>query len=106
MRHLTDKSIILILALATTVGCATSLTTQASRIKISEISEVKNCRLLGEITGSSQQGGLLMQESGKQNAKNEALNQAGNMQATNVVFDQAEGGFMGGHAHGRAYKCN
>jgi len=99
------KKLLVSLSILIFSGCATSLTDQAQRILQVTDNEVKNCKMLGEVHGASSYGGLMMQEAGKQYAKNEALNQASNMQATHVVWTNAEGGFMGGKALGRAYKC-
>lgn len=87
-------------------GCATQRTVEAQRIIETDESSVKHCRLMGEASGSSQYGGFAMQETGKSNAKNEALNQAANMQATHVVWKTAQGGFFGAQAMALVYNCN
>ncbi len=103
------KNITLLGLLALTLsGCATALTHEASRItqvNDSERSQVKECKTMGEVVGTSSYGGLFMQEAGKNYAKNQAMNEAANMGATHVVWTLAEGGFMGGKAYGVAYKC-
>lgn len=87
-------------------GCATQRTGEAYKIIETDESSVKHCHFIGEASGSSQYGGLAMQEAGKANAKNEALNQAATMQATHVVWKAAQGGFFGAHALALVYKCN
>ncbi|MGZ3775068.1 MAG: hypothetical protein ACXVCY_16550 [Pseudobdellovibrionaceae bacterium] len=87
------------------LGCATQRSMAAQRIVETDESTVKSCLLLGETKGSSSIGGLAMQETGKANAKNEAIDNAVNMGATHIVWKVAEGGFFGGHAHALAYNC-
>ncbi|MGZ3769535.1 MAG: hypothetical protein ACXVCP_12445 [Bdellovibrio sp.] len=87
-------------------GCATNRTAEAQRIVETDENAIKSCHLLGEVSGSSHYGGFAMQEFGKTNAKNEAVNQAVNMQATHLVWKKAEGGFFGAHALALAYNCN
>ncbi len=86
-------------------GCATTISERAMRIREAQRSDVKDCRLLGEVKGRSGQGGLIMQEAGKNAAKTQALNQAGDMNATHIVWTLAEGGYFGGNAVGMAYDC-
>lgn len=89
-------------------GCATALTHEGSRIVQLDQSQknmVKDCKTLGEVSGTSSYGGLFMQEAGKNYAKNSAMNEAANMAATHIVWTLAEGGFLGGKAYGVAYKC-
>ena len=103
------KNITLLGLLALTLsGCATALTHEAARItqvNDSERSQVKDCKTMGEVMGTSSYGGFFMQEAGKNYAKNQAMNEAANMGATHVVWTTAQGGFFGGSAYGVAYKC-
>lgn len=103
------KTILLLgLVAASLTGCATSLTMEAARITQidqSERSQVKDCKTMGEVSGTSSYGGLFMQEAGKNYAKNAAMNEAANMGATHIVWTTTEGGFFGGKAYGVAYKC-
>ncbi len=87
-------------------GCATQMSAQAQKIIETDQSQIKNCKSLGEVSGYSSYGGLVMQETGKQYAKNEALNQAADRNATHVVWAFATGSFTGGRAQGQAYNCN
>lgn len=104
------KNILLLSLLALSLtGCATALTHEASRItqvEDSQRNQVKDCKTMGEVIGSSSYGGLFMQEAGKNYAKNQAMNDAANMGATHIVWTMASGGFFGGKAHGVAYKCS
>ncbi|AZZ36185.1 hypothetical protein CIK05_05040 [Bdellovibrio sp. qaytius] len=103
------KKIMLFAGLALTLsGCATAITHEAAHIvqvNENEKNQVKDCKTLGQVTGTSSYGGLFMQEAGKSYAKNQAINDAANMGATHVMWTLAEGGFFGGHAAGVAYKC-
>lgn len=86
-------------------GCATQRTVEAQRIIETDEASIKKCRFVGEASGSSHYGGMAMQETGKSNAKSEALNQAATMQATHVVWKNAQGGFFGAHALALVYNC-
>ena len=92
----------------TLTGCATALTEQAGRITQidqNERNKVEGCKALGQVLGTSSYGGLFMQETGKNYAKNQAMNDAATRGATHVMWTVAQGGFFGGKADGLAYNC-
>lgn len=99
------KILVLVLTAVALAGCATALTEQGQRIIRVDENKIKDCKFLGEVAGHSSYGGFVMQETGKNYAMNEAINQAGQMNATHIVFTKAEGGYFGGQALGRAYSC-
>ena len=100
------KLILIATAFLALSSCATSLTQESMKIvQTNQPSDVKGCKTLGEVKGHSSYGGLMMQEAGKNYAKNEAVNNASAMGATHILWTLAEGGFFGGNATGVAYNC-
>ncbi|GGF52862.1 hypothetical protein GCM10011332_02640 [Terasakiella brassicae] len=66
--------------------------------------DVEECTLLGDVHGVSSLYGLFV-EQGTTNARNQALNKAGEMGATHIVWGQFVGGHGSTSAHGMAYLC-
>jgi len=96
--------IVLMSTLSSINGCATSRSAGAIRVQEADKTAVANCSYLGEVEGASGWGGFLGASTGKENAKNEALEKAVQLGATHVVWTDV-GGFFVPSATGRAYKC-
>ena len=99
-----NKSFIIILMIVILTGCATNLSPKASRIQVSTLDLVKNCKYLGEFSGWSGHGGSMMSNVGVQNARNEAREKASAVGATHIVWIFSSGGYSS-TAKGAAYKC-
>ena len=85
-------------------GCATTPSTPAQRVKISDPAGVSGCKMVADVHGSSGWGNLAA-STGMQNAKNEALEQAASAGATHIVWTNVAGGYSP-FATGKAYRCN
>ena len=84
-------------------GCATEPSEPAANIRDSDENRVASCKFLGTLTGDSLAGGRI----GRSNAKNEALEKAVRIGATDMVWVSMAGSFSEtGMAMGRAYYCN
>ncbi len=88
-------------------GCSTTLTEQGRRIQIVTKEEVKACKFLVNLEGTSTQSGL-MKWNGIKNAKNDLINQAGEREATHLVLGEGKPHYwtMRQTFHGQAYRCN
>ena len=86
------------------VGCASTPSTYALRVKIADAQEVSNCKFITNVKGSSSLGNLAA-STGIENSKNEALEKAAAAGATHVVWKDTSW-FMGSTATGEAYKCD
>ena len=84
-------------------GCATAPSPKASNIQDADYRQVKNCRFVGDVYGSSGWGNLAA-STGIQNAKNEAREQAAAIGATHIVWVQIVGG-SSPYVVGKAYRC-
>ena len=94
---------VVLLSILPCSGCVTTLTPAARQIHSSDERMVANCEFLGEVQGSSGFGNLAATQ-GMQNARNEAMEQAAQLGATNIVWTNIAGGFSP-YATGRAYRC-
>jgi len=68
-------------------ACATSMTPEASKIKVSTKDEIKGFEYLGIVEGSSSMTGVA-RDTGFRSALNEAMNKAAKLGATNIVLDE------------------
>jgi Domain of unknown function (DUF4156) len=93
----------LLIILVGVFGCATTLSPAAQNIRPADYSMVKDCTFLGDVQGSSGWGNLAASQ-GMQNAKNEAKEQAAQLGATHIVWENIVGGYSP-FATGKAYKC-
>jgi len=84
-------------------SCVYPLTKESKEIIISDYSMVESCIFLGEVNAFSGFGGLFA-AAGVQDARNQALEDAAELGATNVIWDVSTGGSVP-QALGRAYKC-
>lgn len=84
-------------------ACATTLSPAARQVRVADTSMVSDCTFLGNAQGSSGWGNLAA-STGMQNARNEAREQAADMGATHVVWENVEGGYSPS-AFGKAYRC-
>jgi hypothetical protein len=85
------------------VGCATTQSPAASKVKDADESMVVGCSYLGDVHGSSALDGDFFQ-TGMQNARTDAVEEAAKKGASHVVWNSSAGGrrpFVGG----RAYRC-
>jgi hypothetical protein len=90
-----------------TSGCTTVTPTEASKkIKETDEAHITSCKFLGLVRGTAHQGGLFMQEKGKQEAQKDALNKAADLvNSTHVVWQDVSGGYWGGRTTARVYNC-
>ena len=86
------------------VGCASTPSKYALRVKIADVQEVSKCKFVTNVQGSSSFGNLAA-STGIENAKNEALEKAAAAGATHVVWKDTSW-LMGSSATGEAYKCD
>ncbi len=88
-------------------GCASSH--KLSDIPVTATDETqmnsRGCASLGLVEGSSSLNGPLLAETGKENAKTEALQQAELKGATHIVWNELHLGIVEIRASGRAYAC-
>lgn len=84
-------------------SCATTLSSTGRSIAAADDKMVAGCKFVGDVQGSSGWGGLAA-STGMENSKNEALESAGTLGATHVVWVNVQGGYIP-FAHGKAYKC-
>lgn len=86
------------------VGCASTPSGSALRVKIAEPHEVAKCKFVTNVKGSSILGNLAGSR-GIENSKTEALEKAAGAGATHVVWKDTSW-FMGSSASGEAYRCD
>lgn len=86
-------------------GCATSPSSEAQKIQESDEGRMASCKILGTVSGNSSWGGWTAAGL-KESAMTEALNQAGKLGATHIVWQNVVQSNSGGIATGRAYRCN
>ncbi|MBL7687833.1 MAG: hypothetical protein JNJ49_07340 [Bdellovibrionaceae bacterium] len=98
---------ILILFSSLTVGCVSSR--KLSEIPVVPTDETqmqsRGCASLGIVEGSSSLNGPLLADTGKDNAKTEALQRAELKGATHIVWNELELGILEIRASGKAYSC-
>ena len=86
------------------MGCATTLSWSAASISEADPDRVRGCAFLGTIHGDSMIAGL-RSATGRQNSRNEVLEEAARRGANRVVWVSEDSGFSGSTATGRAYRC-
>ena len=84
-------------------GCATTLSSSATRILDADAKMVDGCTYVGEVHGSSGWGNLAA-STGIENAKNEAREKAAALGATHILWTNVSGGYSP-YVSGRAYIC-
>ena len=94
------KSILLIALM----GCATTLSSSAASVIEADPARVRHCAFLGTIRGNSAISGM-RGSTGRQNSRNEVLEEAAQRGANRVVWVTEDSGFGGSTATGRAYRC-
>jgi S1-C subfamily serine protease len=87
-------------------ACATSLSNRASQIRwVESPQQVAGCEYLGIVDGSSMQTGAANISTGRNNARNEALNHAAEKGATHVHWLTNDESFSGIRITAEAYDC-
>ena len=87
-------------------GCASTLSTRASAVRwVDTRQEVGSCKYLGVVDGSSAQTGVANISTGRNNARNEALEHAAEKGATHIHWLSDDESFSGIHMSGEAYDC-
>ena len=84
-------------------GCATTLSSSATRILDADAKMVDGCTYVGDVHGSSGWGNLAA-STGIQNAKNEAAEKAAALGATHILWTNVSGGYSP-YVSRRAYMC-
>jgi len=84
-------------------GCATTLSTSATRILDADTKMIDGCTYVGDVHGSSGWGNLAA-STGIQNAKNEGTEKAAALGATHILWTNVSGGYSP-YVSGRAYRC-
>jgi hypothetical protein len=84
-------------------GCATTPSSRAGIVKDADERFVANCQFVGNVTGTSGWGNLAA-STGINNAKNEAREQAAQLNATHIWWQSIEGGYSP-KVSGNAYIC-
>ena len=102
MRNLLHVATASLLALST-LGCSTTLSPEGFRVVEADEKMVSECDFVGSVEGGSGIGGM-SQETGMQNAKNQAIEAAADRGATHIVIDNITGGYAP-YVNGRAYRC-
>lgn len=87
------------------IGCATSLSSRASRVRYAQPDEVRGCRFITRVQGTSGWGGTQACETGSNNARNDALEDAAAAGATHVVWTNVGCDAGGVVAEAEAYVC-
>jgi hypothetical protein len=85
------------------IGCATTPSHSSMSVVDADMRMVENCRLLGNVHGTSGFGALFASV-GIENAKNEAREKAASMEATHLVWAGMAGG-KNPYVNARAYLC-
>ena len=98
------KMYIAAVAITLSVGCATTLSQRAMSVKVTDGASVSACEVVGEVSGSSSWGGA-SGGTGVENSKMEALNEAGELGATHVVWKSMYS-VIGSSVDGVAYRCS
>lgn len=88
-------------------GCATSLSQRASMVRWTERREdVAGCRFLGVVDGTSRQTGIANEGIGRNNARNEALEEAARRGATHVRWIGNDESFSAIRVTAETYDCS
>lgn len=89
--------------LALVSGCASPLSPKAERIVEARHSDVRDCREVGDVRGHAS-GFHWSSAAAMNSARDQALEQAADRDATHVVWDNIEEG-MTAYTAGTAYRC-
>lgn len=84
-------------------GCATAPSPRASVVQDADQKLVANCQFAGSVSGTSGWGNMAA-SAGINNAKNQARDQAAQLNATHIVWLSVEGGYSPA-VSGSAYIC-
>ena len=95
--------IIMVSSLLFIIGCATTQSGSAARVRDADMKTVQNCQFVGDVHGTSGWGNLAA-SAGIQNAKNEAREQAATMGASHIIWTGTAGGYSP-YVTGKAYNC-
>lgn len=96
-----------LLVVAISSGCASTLSSRASAVRwVDTRQEVGACKYLGVVDGSSAQTGVANISTGRNNARNEALEHAAEKGATHIHWLSDDESFSGIHMSGEAYDCD
>jgi len=85
-------------------GCASTLSPQAERIVEARHSDVRECRELGDVRGNAS-GFHWSSAAAMNSARDQALEQAADIDATHVVWEHSEEG-MTAYVAGTAFRCS
>lgn len=92
--------------IALAVGCASTLSERASMIQwADQPQQVAGCRHLGIVDGSSSQTGPANISTGRNNARNEVLENAAKRGATHIHWMSNDESFMAIHMTAEAFDC-
>lgn len=92
-------------AVVVAASCVTvPLSTRAQTVLVTDPAHVANCQPLGQVSGSSGTGGLLWY-AGLTEAKAQALDAAGALKATHLVWLESTSSGNVQIASGLAYRC-
>ncbi len=84
------------------ISCAgaptTKLTDDGRKVKIRPRLKSKKCETIGKVVGMNLNGALEL-------AKNDARNQAGDMDADTIIFEEVINNGKKREIHGMAYRC-
>lgn len=95
------------IALIVFSGCATTLSDRASRIRwVDQPEAVAGCDFVGIVDGSSTQSGVANISTGRNNARNEALERAAKKGATHIHWLSSDESFSGIHITAEAFRCS
>ena len=87
-------------------GCVTRLIPGAERIVVTnQADKIKTCELLGEVVGSSGQGGAAA-GAGLESAMNEMRNKTTRLEADTLYIMHSASGYSGAQTLGQAYRCH
>lgn len=101
-----DANACLILVSLVLAACSTALSENASKIRwASSPADVARCSYLGVVDGTSRQSGSANISTGRNNARNEALNRAAGKGATHVRWMTEDESWSGIHYTAEAYNC-
>ena len=98
------RSIASMTLIALLTGCATVLTARAAKIADTDGASVAGCEFVGQVKGSSGWG-TLAASTGMAKARNEAMENAAKLGATDIVWRSASVGYSP-YMIGTAYDCN
>lgn len=97
---------IIYLAGISVLGCASTLSDRASQVRwVDAPQQVAGCDSVGMVEGSSAQSGPANISTGRNNARNEALERAAAKGATHVQWVENNEGWSGIHVRAEAFDC-